>query len=383
MLAQSYSAYAEKPYNCYDHYPDKVCDKQLGKTTEKTSTVTAITADDIVKLGDRTTVDKIKDNIKNMNIEQVAKEKRVVELESSIISLEKQVSNALNDLRKKTNSYDNAVSELREPARLEVVKSQKILDEVKAKLKKDVDEKQVLVKGIRDLKNQIIKTTKLLATSDKAVHNKKNAVSVQTIGIKLGNTCITMIKNNITTTCPTYAGLLALNLDSSKKESGIFSFFNGYYHRGSPLLKNDDKLYDLNSYNIIIDPSSVMTKRIKTITIQPSLNNFLLDDGSIKINNTRIIHKDRYVDNCSHATISAVTWINTLSDTVNYLRSGCVGTLLNSVDNFTDSTTVTDITTSAKWKHDQWIKEAKEKYKTSHIGSRENGTNKATTEDEG
>ena len=192
-----------------------------------------------------------------------------------------------------------------------------------------------------------------------------------------------MLKNNITTACPTYAGLLALNLDSSKKESGIFSFFNGYYHRGSPLLKNDDKLYDLNSYNIIIDPSPVMTKRIKTITIQPSLNNFLLDDGSIKINNTRIIHKDRYVDNCSHATISAVTWINTLSDTINYLRNGCVGTLLNSVDNFTDSTTVTDITTSAKWKHDQWIKEAKEKYKTSHIGSRENGTNKATIEDEG
>ena len=98
-------------------------------------------------------------------------------------------------------------------------------------------------------------------------------------------------------------------------------------------------------------------------------------------NNTRIIHTDRYVDSCFDAVINADTWLKTLADTVQYLRSGCTGTLLGSVYNMTDSTVQHDIGTSSKYKQQQWMKEAKEKYKTSHIGN-DNSTNPSVIEDE-
>jgi hypothetical protein len=190
-----------------------------------------------------------------------------------------------------------------------------------------------------------------------------------------------MLKNDMKTTCPTFATIMALNLDTSKKESGSFSFYDGYYHRGDPLLKNDYKMYDFEKYNVIVDPSPAMMQRVKMIIISPSLSNYLLSDDLTKVNNTRIIHKDRYVDNCKEATISSKTWLDTIGDTVNYLRSGCTGTLLNTIDTFTDNSTITKIEQSSKWKHDQWLKGIKESHKQLMI-NKDNSTNKSVIEDE-
>jgi len=206
----------------------------------------------------------------------------------------------------------------------------------------------------------------------------------RTVGINLSKTCIAQIKNNFTTSCPDYRILLDLGLDTSKFQTGKFGWNDGYYHRGQPLIKNDYTMYISDKgHNIIIDPSGPLIPRIKMITIQDNFEIYLLDSDFKKVNDTRIVHKDRYVDSCKDAVINSRTWIDTIADTIYFLKTGCHGTLLNTIDVIHDNKTKTDISTSSKWKQTEWLKAAKLKYKTtSHIGTNDNFTNPSTITDE-
>ena len=330
----------------------------------------------VIQNNTRTEIQISKTELQTLQDDLITWKNNLEKYTNEILPLETKVKQAETVLKQAKAAYDNVSDEAN---RLKVVDAQTKLDTARTELAAKQAQKLEAADKVRSINNQIIALTKSLTTKESEKRTK--GTKSNTVGIFLASTCISAMKNNLTSPCPTYASLMALNLDNSKKESGVFSFFDGYYHRGKPVYKNDDQLYNVTDYNILIDPSSSFSGKIKTITIQPNFQQYLLPSDMKKENNTRIFHKDRYVDSCTDATISANTWIKTLADTVQYLRSGCTGTLLGTVGNVTDSTVQHDISTSSKYKQAQWLKEAKEKYKTSHIGN-DNFTNPSVISDE-
>jgi hypothetical protein len=114
-----------------------------------------------------------------------------------------------------------------------------------------------------------------------------------------------------------------------------------------------------------------MFDRIATITIQPNLGIYTMAADMNKIDNKRILYTDRYIEDCYRATITADTWLNTIDDTLFFMRNGCEGFLGGTVIEIEDPVTVTDIAESSKWKYDEWVKQVKE-----------SATNPATIQDE-
>ena len=125
----------------------------------------------------------------------------------------------------------------------------------------------------------------------KTIHNVRSS----DIGIILSNTCLTMIKNNVTNNCPSY-----------------------------DLIKSTFP-------DVIVDPDSEIIDEIRLITIVTSLNNYKLKPNSTNIQYDSITNsfdyvmgKSRYVDNsCNNVILSADNFIFLLGDTINYLTHDC------------------------------------------------------------
>jgi len=202
------------------------------------------------------------------------------------------------------------------------------------------------------------------------------------VGITLSKTCISLVKLN-STLCPSYDNLIQLGYDQSTDKSGKFVYKNGLLQREYTKVRNEI-IYYLNLQNVtVVDPSSSLSQKIKTIIIEPSIKSYLIASDMSKYNNTRTVHKDRYVNpQCSIGTISSANWLITLPDTIRYLRNNCSGELAQTLTTINDNSTATDIKTSQKYKEDKFKNEAKNKYKTvSHVGTNDNSTNKSVTED--
>jgi hypothetical protein len=241
----------------------------------------------------------------------------------------------------------------------------------------------IINNSIRDTNNQILALEKTVINSKTKFTNDKSKRSPKTIGIVLGGTCLTMLKAQIENTkCPSYEFLMALNIDTSDYRSGSFGWDkNNVYTRGAALLKNDHLLYDFNDYNVIIDPSATMSTRIATITIQPNLGIYTMAADMDKVDNKRVLHTDRYIEDCYRATITASTWLSTIDDTIFFMRNGCEGYLGGTVIEVEDPVTETNVAESSKYKYDQWLANIKEEYKEYKIGGDDN-TNPSVTEDE-
>jgi len=207
----------------------------------------------------------------------------------------------------------------------------------------------------------------------------------KSIGIADSKQCITMIKNNFTTSCPSIKELYDLGLDTSNQDiTGKFSYYDGLFQREFPVLAFHFRYYDLiDEFNIFIDPPNDMRDRIKTITIESNFDNYLLATDMIKQNNTRTIHKDLWVNyGCTQATINANTWKITLPQVMEYLRHDCNEQFikLESINTIFDNQTLTDISTSQKWKEDNWKEQVKQTHKQSKIGN-DTTINKSVYED--
>jgi len=186
-----------------------------------------------------------------------------------------------------------------------------------------------------------------------------------TIGIQLSRSCITMIQANMTTSCPSYEDLYKLGLDDSIYGTGDFEFDeNGYFHRGPSQYKNVHELYRYDDYHIILDPPALIASRAKIIIINPDLPVYIPIGEYVKVNHQRVLAHDRYVEDCHTATITSKNWSDLLADTVFYLRNGCTKTVFDTREIIQDHITEMDFTTSAKYKHDMWVKESIEKCKT-------------------
>lgn len=186
-------------------------------------------------------------------------------------------------------------------------------------------------------------------------------VYADSYGIVLDNTCLTYIKNNLTTICPTYEDILLLFTDNSNKlVSGDFGYKDGIYQRLPTKVHDSYEYYryDGDKITVFVDPPADTRTRIQMIEIKANLDDYKLanklsynaSDHSLKMGN------DRFVQNCRHAFINAELWQVLLGDTLFHLTKNCS----KDSTRFTDTYTTTlskinhDISTSYKFKLEAW-----------------------------
>lgn len=217
------------------------------------------------------------------------------------------------------------------------------------------------------------------------VAEAKDTTLNNSIGIGISKQCKTTIVNNFTTNCPDIKTLVELNLDTSNRlMTGDFGYLDGLYQRLPTAYKSSVGIYTFDStYRIFIDPPADVANKVKMITIENSLDTFITNSQMKKIGDQRTVSKYRYVNaGCTESTIGGNTWLETLADTIEYMRNDCNEKFTNYKTTFTidDPVTDIDITTSQKYKEDAWKKETKETHKEYKVNN-DNSTNKSVTED--
>ena len=192
-----------------------------------------------------------------------------------------------------------------------------------------------------------------------------NAQLSDDIGVQLSKSCITMIKNNLSTNCPTYEAIMFIMSDSSDQHiSGGFVFSDGYLHREQSPVKNEYAFYHQDTKSrLFIDPSADISTRVKLIIIEPRLDEYKIG-GQVITNSSIQVGHQRYVNpECYNARISATDWLVLLGDTIWYMSHDCSRdfTSFNEVKTKTWERIIHDITTSYKYQLEQWIKESLER----------------------
>lgn len=195
----------------------------------------------------------------------------------------------------------------------------------------------------------------------------KGLDTLVSISLSRSSLAITTINN---TDYPSYELLYKNGLDNSVIQSGSFDYVNGIFQRVPTNIKNEEQLYAFTTNKLILDPSHRMQIKTKTIHIVPSLDAFILKSELQKINDTRIIYKDISISNdCKSATMTSTNWLSLLPKLIYFLRSNCNEDLklFETFDIIKDNVTEIDITTTANYQYQQWLKEAKEKSKTEFL----------------
>lgn len=213
--------------------------------------------------------------------------------------------------------------------------------------------------------NQTISTpTKIITISYDLTGLRNN------IGVTLSQSCLTAIKNNLSTVCPTYENLV--NIDSSNTYvSGNFITTNGFFHRNTSPMQESWRWYDMDQTSrIFIDPSGGMMDKIKMITIVPNLDTYYQKSDMVRKQTSdgnkqeiiRVLYHDRYMKECKEATINAGNWKNLLNDTIIYMQNNCNAafTQIETIELIYANKTQFDIGTSWKWQNDKWMEWIKE-----------------------
>src|SRR3990167_8389804 len=105
-----------------------------------------------------------------------------------------------------------------------------------------------------------------------------NTAHAEFFGISYDNTCKTMIKNNVTSNCPTYEDIITLFPDTSNQDvSGKFGYYNGIYQRGPTKFHDSFEYYRFGDRPILfVDPPVETKSRVKLIEIKANLDQYLL-----------------------------------------------------------------------------------------------------------
>ena len=184
-------------------------------------------------------------------------------------------------------------------------------------------------------------------------------------GITLSNTCLTMIKNNLPTDCPTYEQIMLLFPDTTiRGVSGGFVYKDGYLQRDSPPMINSWRYYHQFSTDPVfwIDPPGDVRKRIKLITIEASLPEYKIGSNSTKTDDYNItfgIGRSQNI-NCSEIKITAKDWVFLTGDSINYINHNCdpAFTKFDSTISLKLEKSYQDISTSYKYQLDKWIQKS-------------------------
>lgn len=193
-----------------------------------------------------------------------------------------------------------------------------------------------------------------------SIYNTAEATLSDDIGVVLSNSCIAMIRANMTG-CPTYEEILFLFPDNTDRYfSGDFVYEDGYLQREKPKFDNAYRYYNYdNEKRFWVDPSSRVQENIKLIIIEPRLDEYKIGNQIITNSSVQVGH-DRYVDGCKIARISAANWQVLLGDTIHYMGNNCGSefTGFEEIKTKTWERTLHDITTSYKYQLEQWLKKA-------------------------
>lgn len=187
-------------------------------------------------------------------------------------------------------------------------------------------------------------------------------------GIMLGNTCKTMLANSIPG-CPSYEELNIVFPDTTSPSVGSLELIDGIIQRGKSQLSHPEQFYKYSIKDIIwLDPPEQVRKKIKIISIEPSLPEYKIGAESKKMDDYNIkFGKDRYINaNCSEIKITAKNWLFMTGDAMNLLKHNCdlSYSTFNATRVLKFEKSYQDISTSAKFIHDKWVKESMEKCKT-------------------
>lgn len=188
--------------------------------------------------------------------------------------------------------------------------------------------------------------------------------SQPSIGIALSDTCFIMVQQGFDTDCPSIEYLYSTGWDTTDpKVSGGFSVIDDVFQREFPQLQKHYRFYDFGTLPMIwIDPPADTRDKVRMIIIEAELKNYFAGGQMSKEKNQRSVSHDRYVDaSCRNAVISAEKWSELIADTIYYMRNNCIEGYTNhdTIEVIEDEITEWDITTSQRWKDDQyleWIK---------------------------
>lgn len=207
-------------------------------------------------------------------------------------------------------------------------------------------------------------------------------------GIALSKSCLVMIQNNITTSCPTYDQIQVLFPDNTNQvTSGELNYFDGYYQRGPPKILNPIQEYVFRDKPTIwIDPPGSIRDRIDMITILPSVPEYKIKIESTMMDDYNITFGiDRWINaNCSEIKISAKNWVFLTGDAMRLIQHDCdmSYTQFNGTITHKFEKSYQDFVTTSKYKLEEFVKAAKEKYKVSHIGTNDINENRSVITDE-
>lgn len=188
-----------------------------------------------------------------------------------------------------------------------------------------------------------------------------SSVYAEQYGISLGKTCKTMLKNGISG-CPSYDELDVVFPDNTDKRVGQLKTIDGITQRSTSLFLHPENFYRHFTGDIIwLDPPEDVRKRIKVITIEPSLPPYKTGIESKQMNDYNITFgKDRWINaNCSEIKVTAKNWLYMTGDAMNLLKHNCDLSVskFNATVMLKFEKSYQDISTSMKWKHDKWVAE--------------------------
>ena len=149
------------------------------------------------------------------------------------------------------------------------------------------------------------------------------------ITVELSQTCLTQLKNNVTTKCPSYKDLQQFDT-TDPKNAGKFEYDKkGFYHRGKPLYNNYQLSYHPTKYPLVVcvDCSEQIMRTSKNIIIEAVSFVFKNNKDNVIKNFTRYEYSNRDVKDCDSARISYSPAM--LNDTIYYLASNCKDTKFN------------------------------------------------------
>lgn len=194
------------------------------------------------------------------------------------------------------------------------------------------------------------------------------SIYAELFGIDIDNTCKTMIRNNVSSTCPTFEDIITLFPDTSDQSvSGKFEYNNGYYHRGPTKLFDSIEYYRYWDKPVLfIDPPAEYRKSIKIIEIKANLDQYLMRGKTPSYNKTDhsiTLGTHRFIDSCRLAYVDSDQWPLYVGDTIYHMEHGCSPdtTKIESTVRTQLNKTNHDIATSYKWKLAQWQKQAIER----------------------
>lgn len=304
--------------------------------------------DDVANL--KSSIQKIEEIIEELDEEIISQKNIIAGLENTVQiarDSEKAWRKALGDSWQSQVDWEKSKKELRD--------AENELTAANEKLQNLLDQRNTNVKQIIDLEDEI----------ENILDEPPPKQDVRSMfGISLDKTCITFLKNNMKTPCPTYEDILIIYPDNSNQEvSGAFGYDDGIYQRYPTTIHNSHKYYEFGENVLFIDPPVDTKVRIKNIEIRSSLDEYLLK-GSVKSydkdEHSVTLGTGRYVDKaCRNAYVDADTWIEWVGDTIHYMNNGCdpAFTKMNSTITTQLYKTDHDITTSYKFKLEAWQKE--------------------------